>query len=188
MRVRTGWNACGRRICSVYRFGGKFHTQLFKYFDIHVRQHNGGVYLASRAAPVAGTGLFWQYRPWPRSWTGRSAPRLCGAWDSAAHILDLKVWMGSMAEGAMRCTSWWILPSTLMAFSSRAARRPAKRWSYRLPAVRPPVPWQRQGNPTAVPAPSATSANDALAVIRSTAEIPRTTTVDRNLVLRRLPF
>ena len=31
----------------VYRFGGQIHAKFFKGFDIHIGEHDGGVYLAA---------------------------------------------------------------------------------------------------------------------------------------------
>ena len=38
--------------------------------------------------------------------------------------LVFKVWMGSMADGAMRCTLCGMSPRTLIAFNRRAAEAP----------------------------------------------------------------
>ena len=42
----------------VYRFGGQIHAKFFKGFDIHIGEHDGGVYLAALKLGKLSQGFF----------------------------------------------------------------------------------------------------------------------------------
>ena len=72
------------------RFGCKLHAQLLKDLDIHVRQHDRGVYLAAPQFGELGQGLFGRTVRGRAHGQGNQYLVRVKAWVLAAHVLGLK--------------------------------------------------------------------------------------------------